>query len=75
MIDYQTVTFTIGVFIDLSKAFDTVDHQILLEKLKKYGIVISNLKLFHSYLPNRKQFIKFNKTEESTYLYIHNDQF
>ena len=62
--------FTIGVFIDLSKAFDTVDHQIILGKLKHYGITGNNLKWFHSYLSNRKQFIKFNQTEESTLLNI-----
>ena len=62
--------FTISVFIDLSKAFDTVDHQILLGKLKHYGITGNNLKWFHSYLSNRKQFIKYNQTEESTLLNI-----
>ena len=62
--------FIIRVFIDLSKAFDTVDHQILLGKLKHYGITGNNLKWFHSYLSNRKQFIKFNQTEESTLLNI-----
>ena len=49
--------FTIGVFIDLSKAFDTVDHNILLKKLSFYGVRNNNLKWFKSYLSNRKQFI------------------
>ena len=48
---------TIGVFIDLSKAFDTVDHNILLKKLSFYGVRNNNLKLFKSYLFNRKQYI------------------
>ena len=50
--------YTLGIFIDLSKAFDTVDHNILLKKLDMYGIKGKNLKWFHSYLTNRKQFIK-----------------
>ena len=49
--------FTIGVFIDLSKAFDTVDHHILLKKLSFYGVRNNNLKWFSSYLFNRKQYI------------------
>ena len=49
--------YTLGIFIDLSKAFDTVNHNILLEKLKTYGIHSENLKWFRSYLSNRKQFI------------------
>ena len=50
--------YTLGVFIDLSKAFDTVDHNILLKKLSLYGIKNNSLKWFPSYLSNRKQFIQ-----------------
>ena len=52
--------YTLGVFIDLSKAFDTVDHTILLKKLKLYGIKGNNLKWFESYLRSRKQYIEIN---------------
>ena len=43
------------VFIDLKKAFDTVDHVILLGKLKSFGISSNNLEWFHSYLSSRYQ--------------------
>ena len=52
--------YTLGTFIDLSKAFDTVNHNILLEKLKAYGIESENLEWFRSYLSNRKQFISYD---------------
>ncbi|XP_065664405.1 uncharacterized protein LOC136086066 [Hydra vulgaris] len=52
--------YTLGVFIDLSKAFDTVDHLILLSKLEFYGIKNSNLAWFKSYLSNRKQYISYD---------------
>ena len=57
--------YILGIFLDLSKAFDIVNHNILLEKLKAYGIQSENLKWFRSYLSNRKQFILFDdfKTE------------
>ena len=51
--------FTLGIFIDLSKAFDTVDHKILTKKLELYGIKGCNLGWFESYLSNRKQFITY----------------
>ena len=47
----------LGLFLDLSKAFDTLDHKILLAKLRKYGIRGVTLQLFKSYLSNRKQFV------------------
>ena len=43
------------VFIDLKKAFDTIDHQIMLQKLKNYGIDQMSLTWFESYLTNRIQ--------------------
>ena len=48
------------VFIDLKKAFDTIDHQIILLKLKNYGIDENSLTLFHSYLTNRTQKCRVN---------------
>ena len=49
-----------AVFLDLSKAFDTVPHNILLKKLEHYGIRDNALKLMRSYLSNRKQFVSIN---------------
>ena len=48
------------VFIDFKKAFDTVDHTILLAKLERYGIRETPLKWFRSYIHQRKQVCKIN---------------
>ena len=49
-----------GVFVDLQKAFDTVDHQILLAKLNQYGIRGVSNDWFKSYLSNRNRYISIN---------------
>ena len=51
---------TAGVFIDLAKAFDTIDHNILLKKLSHYGIRGVVLDYFSTYLRNRKQYVSLN---------------
>ena len=48
------------VFIDLKKAFDTVDHKILCKKLELYGVQNRELSWFESYLTNRKQICRVN---------------
>ena len=50
----------IVVYMDLSKAFDTLNHDILTNKLKHYGVKNTELKWFISYLSNRQQYVAYN---------------
>ena len=52
----------LSIFLDVSKAFDTLDHSILLDKLRFYSISNTPFKWFQSYLRSREQFVEFDGT-------------
>ena len=57
---FENKNTPVAIYMDLSKAFDTLDHGILLQKLNYYGIKGSELKWFKSYLEDRKQYVETN---------------
>ena len=59
------------VLVDYRKAFDMVDHKLLLRKLELYGIVNRELAWCHSYLLDRKQVVRVNGSESSEALMLH----
>ena len=54
---------TCGLFLDFSNAFDTVNHEILLSKLYKYGIRGTPLEWFKDYLTNRQQYVRIGNID------------
>ena len=54
--------FAVGVFLDLRKAFDSLDRRKLLMKLSRYGVDHSSVEWFRSYFENRRQFVSFGET-------------
>ena len=54
---------SITVFLDLSEAFDTLNHESVHTKLSYYGVKGPSNNLIQSYLENRKQFVEINDTE------------
>ena len=64
--DIDKGDFIIGTYLDLKKAFDTVNHPILFDKLEHYGIRCMPLQFFQSYLSNHKQYVYCNDTSSYT---------
>ena len=58
--NYSQIRVTQGIFLDFSKAYNTIDHNILIEKLPFYNFTNSACNLLNSYLSNRKQFVKLS---------------
>ena len=56
----DNVSYAVSLFLDLSKAFDTVNHYILLSKLDLYGIRNIDIQWFRSYLSKRRQKVYVN---------------
>ena len=59
--------YTVGVFIDLKKAFDTIDHKLLIQKLQHFGIRGEPNMWLSSYLSDRSQFVNLDEINSDIY--------
>ena len=64
--NFENKKCPIAIYMDLSKAFDTLDHSILLNKLKYYGIHGKELNWFKSYLTDRTQFVEIKNIKSES---------
>ena len=62
----KKVNTPVALFLDLSKAFDTLTFDILLKQLKHYGVHVKSLALIQNYLTNRSQYVQFENQESCT---------
>ena len=62
---FEIDNYTVGIFVELPKAFHAVDHTIFLKELEIYGITGVNLAWFMSYVTNRKQYICNNNSNKT----------
>ena len=65
MNSFENKNIGCGIFLDIFKAFDTMDHSILLGKLSKYGICGVTLKWFKSYLSEFSQYVSLDTSLSS----------
>lgn len=63
LFDLDKGEIPISIFLDLSKAFDTIDHEILIRKLQFYGFEELSLQLVRSYLNDRQQYVEFGNVQ------------
>ena len=63
--EVNNTIYSVGIFIDLSKAFDTIDHSLLIQTLQHYGVRGIVADWFVSYLANRSQYVKIDDTSSA----------
>ena len=69
--NHRPAEHTLSIFCDLSKAFDIIDHSILLYKLQNMGVRGVTLKWLESYLTNRKQYVEIENTKSDIKIIKH----